>query len=203
MVSDKEGFYEQLKAFLNFESFNHPQRIPSSPYASYYLPKLLPPLALRALNNRYDLLFESGKFKYLLRPLPASYGYHNDEDGLALAYLLRPYLQSLLEPGINIYPSYCYYSIYPVGSALPRHTDREECDLTLAIYLADGLPEFQPRTLLSVATSAEDMAIKGCCGDAVVFCGRDVVHWRNSDATNNCVVRTAMFHFCFQNQMGK
>lgn len=203
VVSDKDGFYERLKTLLNFESFNHTKLIRSLPRDTFYLPSLLPSLALRAFNNHYDLLFDSGKFKHLLRPLPASFGCHNDEDGLALAYLLRPFLQNLLGSEIAIFPSYCYYSIYPVGSNLPPHTDREGCDLTLAIYLADGLPEFQPRTLLSVPTSAEDTAIKGYCGDGVVFYGRDVVHWRNADTTNNCVVRTAMFHFCFQNPLRK
>jgi hypothetical protein len=117
----------------------------------------------------------------------------NEENLLATAYLLSSSVGQLT--GIDLKPSYTYISIYPVGEALERHTDREECEVTLAIYLHDYLPPNKKKVLLCFGDLDDPVVIYGMTLDAIIFKGREVPHWRSASNIETGEITTILFHY--------
>jgi len=91
-------------------------------------------------------------------------------DGLLAG--LAPRIGALL--GRPLLPTYGYARIYGDGDRLSPHRDREACQVTATIHLGStgGVPPpicFEP-----------DGAVSQGPGDAVVFLGDRITHWRDS-----------------------
>ncbi|MES2822487.1 MAG: hypothetical protein V4732_02715 [Pseudomonadota bacterium] len=190
----KEDLFEILRDELCLASISQALLIPTAPKASFFIKCLFNPISLQLFVSYIKDKFDKGHFRFIPYPSPASYGLHNDELGLALSYLFRNSLEVLLN--LKLKPSYCYYSFYPENAVLPPHRDRDECDLTLAIYLHDSYQFESERTLLCLNNGMPDGAeIRGTFGDATIFFGREVQHWRTPPEATPGQVMTAMFHY--------
>lgn len=78
--------------------------------------------------------------------------------------------------GLKLYPTYAYARLYMPGEELKSHKDRESCEISVTLTLGfDGSP-------WSFFLSKEDSTateIVMNVGDAVVYKGRELNHWRN------------------------
>ncbi len=80
-------------------------------------------------------------------------------------------------------PSYVYLAAYRPGADLKRHTDREQCEFSISLLLdyvpepagASGWPLFLEDRAAAGAAHAADLGI----GDALIYRGRELVHYRN------------------------
>jgi len=76
------------------------------------------------------------------------------------------------ESGLKLYPTYSFMRVYTFNSELKKHTDRESCEISVTIMLgSDGTkwPIYM-----------DDNPIELSPGDACVYLGRDVKHFRKN-----------------------
>ena len=73
--------------------------------------------------------------------------------------------------GKNLLPTYSYFRKYKKGNVLQRHTDRPSCEIscTLCLGQSDIWPFY----------AGDSGPIEMNPGDAVLYKGIDVVHWRD------------------------
>jgi hypothetical protein len=76
--------------------------------------------------------------------------------------------------GCPLLPTYCYARLYHHGDSLARHRDRDACEVAATIHL--GYDGAQPPPICF----APDHAVPQQPGDAVVYLGREVEHWRDT-----------------------
>lgn len=81
-----------------------------------------------------------------------------------------PDLEELL--GTNLLPTYAYARLYTNGDELAKHIDRDACEISMTVQLGRSHQYAWP---IYAGASRYDLAE----GDAVVYRGCDVEHWRN------------------------
>ncbi len=104
-----------------------------------------------------------------------------------------PIMETLLEellPRVEaeaqrrLYPTYTYYRVYKRGDVLRRHTDRESCEISLSVSLGYAAAEPWP---LWVDRHGEPRAIPLRPGDALMYRGIELPHWREAFAGEHAV----------------
>jgi hypothetical protein len=83
---------------------------------------------------------------------------------------LLPHFEAV--SGKKLYPTYSYARLYATGDKLKKHTDRPACEISATITLGfDG-------NSWPIFMGSEDNKIKMNVGDAVMYRGCEVPHWR-------------------------
>jgi hypothetical protein len=77
--------------------------------------------------------------------------------------------------GLELLPTYSYCRVFGAGSVLRRHTDRPECELTASVCL--GYEGTSPSPLYLRGSSGGLRCVM-YPGDAIVYRGCDIEHWR-------------------------
>lgn len=88
----------------------------------------------------------------------------------ALLVELLPDVESA--SGCRLLPTYSYARLYFRGQSLPRHRDRAACEIAVTVHL--GWAEREPPPI----RFAPDVAVMQRPGDAVVYLGDRIEHWR-------------------------
>lgn len=107
--------------------------------------------------------------------------------------------------GSPLKPSYVYFSRYESGSVLEKHTDREQCEISIS-YLIDFEPEPSgatrwPLFLEKDAGNRQVVCIYQKLGDALVYQGRRLPHWREA-LPEGCASSSMFLHYVFQDFEG-
>lgn len=79
--------------------------------------------------------------------------------------------------GKKLIPTYVYARIYKKGSELTRHKDREETEYSLTVNLNSSSKK--PWSIYFKEDGKEEVACNLNSGDAVVYKGMELEHWRN------------------------
>jgi hypothetical protein len=81
--------------------------------------------------------------------------------------------------GQALQPSYVYFASYLGGAELERHTDREQCEVSLSLSI-DYAPEPADATSwpLLVDTADGTVTLRQALGDAVLYRGCELPHYR-------------------------
>lgn len=87
----------------------------------------------------------------------------------------RPDLEQGL--GIQLYPTYSYFRLYLNGATLPPHDDRPACEISTTITLGYDAKSPWP---ICVNTGAGPQEIVLEPGDALLYRGLEVPHWRDA-----------------------
>lgn len=91
-----------------------------------------------------------------------------------------PQLEAVLEE--KLLPTYTYARIYGHGDVLPEHVDRDACELSLTLNLeADEVWPIQLR-----APDGKVVSVRQKPGDALVYLGCQLPHWRDAFAGRCC-----------------
>jgi len=78
--------------------------------------------------------------------------------------------------GCDLLPTYSYSRVYVEGDDLERHVDRPSCEYSVTVNVAcDG----EPWPIWMQCGDAEPTKVTLDPGDAVIYKGCDVHHWRN------------------------
>ena len=142
----------------------------------------------------YNLILHYNRFTWILehKPYPFDkHGLYNHEGYLRRAFdksdttdafsqyadsafdallgLKTDYLSGVLE--LKLVPTYSFAMMYVEGQGLEKHTDRPSCEISVSVHL--GSPGLKPWPLY-----VEGIPVELNPGDAVVYRGIDVPHWR-------------------------
>ncbi len=86
--------------------------------------------------------------------------------------------------GLDLYPTYSYFRIYKPGDILKRHTDRASCEISMTIPLGFDGDECWP---IQADNGDHSVVADLQPGDAMVYRGCDVAHWRDEFTGNHQV----------------
>ena len=114
--------------------------------------------------------------------IPNTYCHYGD---IAMETLLDKLIEPMSkETGLNLVPTYTYARIYKKGDVLKRHKDRNSCEVSMTLNLG-GDPwaiYLEP----SGEVDKEGVKIDLEPGDALIYRGNDVEHWREAFEGENC-----------------
>lgn len=86
--------------------------------------------------------------------------------------------------GMAVSPTYSYFRVYKQGDTLKRHTDRPACEISVSLCL--GLESSSPWPLW-VKGKSGPYGVELNAGDAVLYRGIEVEHWRTQFAGSQAV----------------
>lgn len=111
-----------------------------------------------------------------------------------LESLYLTYSQKVEEAvGLNLLPTYIYGRTYKTGNILTPHTDRPSCEISATVKLAESEDYSWP---IWIADSCVELEV----GDALLYRGCDLTHWRDKCEANDDYYLTQIFvHFVEQN----
>jgi hypothetical protein len=102
-----------------------------------------------------------------------------------------PRFEDLL--GFELLPTYAYARLYTNGNVLERHIDRPSCEISATVQLGRSHHYSWP---IHMGGNRFDLAE----GDAVIYRGCDVEHWRNAcDGPSGYYSGQAFLHFVKKN----
>ncbi len=129
--------------------------------------------------------------------VPERSAFHNDPMMHYFHLQMNGYLNQIMVEKIKA--SYVFSVIYHEGAILHRHVDRPQCRWNLSLMLG-STPEVTMDTTWPIYLEIDGKAIEVRLmpGDAVLYSGTDIPHWRDAQPTGlECVV--SFFHFVDQN----
>jgi len=97
--------------------------------------------------------------------------------------------------GKKLYPTYSFSRVYLKGDELKPHVDRPACEISVTCHVAT---QGDPWPIWMKAPGKEPIYFVLEPGDAVVYKGCEVTHWREK-AINTAVNAQFMLHYVDQN----
>jgi len=97
--------------------------------------------------------------------------------------------------GKQLYPTYSYSRVYVKGDKLKPHTDRESCEVSVSVQVGTKGAAWP---IWMKAPGKEPMSFTLGVGDAVVYKGCEVTHWRET-AVDTEVTAQFMLHYVDKN----
>jgi len=86
---------------------------------------------------------------------------------------LRPVVEHCT--GLKLHPTYSYARLYRHGDVLPKHRDRPACEVSISLNLSQTPDEPWP---LHLQLGEHDVAVKLKPGNALIYRGIELTHWR-------------------------
>ena len=102
--------------------------------------------------------------------VPGSWGSRSGDLALDdLMKMMKPKMEQIT--GLKLWPTYTYTRLYRPGNILEKHTDRPSCEISVTLKLGDTGGYNWPIWMVDKEYSLDK-------GDAVVYRGCDLTHWR-------------------------
>lgn len=126
--------------------------------------------------DRCELAFKALMMQMVRQPhqdtqCPLSHAEYGAPVAEALLAILHPVMEQ--ETGLTLLPTYSYSRIYRAGEVLTRHKDRPSCEISCTLHLGRIGVETPWPIYMEGAEVLQDI------GDAVIYKGCDVLHWRD------------------------
>ena len=147
---------------------------------SYFLTKRK--VARVFFDDRYISPFNNDWGVWNDPQVPETYSHYSD---IAMETLLEKLVEPMSkETGLNLIPTYSYARIYKKGDVLKRHKDRYSCEVSMTMNLGgDPWPIYlEP----SGEIDKEGVKVDLEPGDALIYRGCEVEHWREAFEGENC-----------------
>jgi hypothetical protein len=135
---------------------------------------MLPPALLEYLKVYYAVLRANDRFSRDLQA-PSSLSLGGDAALDAVLEWVRPELGRLV--GRDLAPTYSYTRRYAGGEVLARHTDRASCEISVTVSIQ--IPKGGGPSIMHLkAPNSKETKVEMMEGDACVYAGTEVEHWR-------------------------
>jgi hypothetical protein len=89
--------------------------------------------------------------------------------------------------GLKLAPKFCYFRVYRPGNALMRHIDQDLCEITVSLFLGRNY-QGSPWPIF-----IEDKKISMEVGDAAIFRGTELYHYRHEFVAPEGSYHSAVF----------
>jgi hypothetical protein len=157
------------------------------------LPSILHPDHVAALASYYDRIIASGNWTFGDAQVSQRYGWHNEPVARYYHHQLTAFVGDIA--GVPVRPSYSYVSAYRGGRASLRpHVDRKQCVYTVSLWLRSReSPAAEPWPLW-LHTPQGIVAVTQSAGDAILFHGCELPHWRDQPPPGGAST-TLIFHY--------
>jgi hypothetical protein len=109
--------------------------------------------------------------------VPGAHSHWGDSTLDALLVSLLPAVETA--SGQSLLPTYAYARLYQTGDHLPRHRDRAACEVAVTLHLGHSGNRPPPICF------EPDIAVDQKPGDAVVYRGDQLDHWREPFSGDN------------------
>jgi hypothetical protein len=96
--------------------------------------------------------------------------------------------------GVAVKPSYAYVSAYQGGAVLERHVDREQCEFTMSLLVERSTEGEAAEWPLYFDTSEGTVEVFQSVGEAVLFRGTKLPHYRPRLAHGQTYM-SLLFHY--------
>lgn len=121
-----------------------------------------------------------------------SYSRYNHPCFKNLHYKIKNVLQEMM--GEKLYPSYYFDRFYFKGNELARHLDRGACEISVSYNISSNLNYDWPIYFENAA--GDRVSITSNPGDAILYRGCDLYHWREPMKGNaKSCFHQAFFHY--------
>ena len=134
--------------------------------------------------QRYISPFENiiGHYENDNEQIPNTYSQYANMAMETLLLKCQPTMEKAT--GLKLYPAYTYARIYKKGDILKRHKDRYSCEVSMTMNLGgDPWPIYlEP----SGERDKEGVKVDLEPGDALIYRGCEVEHWREEFEGENC-----------------
>ena len=107
---------------------------------------------------------------------PAAYA---DSAAEGLLDFVQPQIEAIA--GLDLFPTYSYLRIYKRGDKLLSHRDRPACEFSVSLNIGQSPADPWP---LFVENASGGARVDLRPGDALLYRGIDLFHWRNPYAGN-------------------
>jgi hypothetical protein len=114
--------------------------------------------------------------------VPDSLGGYGDPAFDGLLEYLRPRIEA--QTGLSLHPTYSQFRLYRHGNALKRHRDRPACEISVSLNIGQTPAEPWP---IYLEGNAGQYAALLAPGDALLYRGIDLFHWREPYAGRQLV----------------
>lgn len=91
------------------------------------------------------------------------------------------HLNTLL--GIKVLPTYSYARVYLKGAIMSPHTDRDACEISVTLNLSKEVDW----PIYFGKPGNNEVPVELLPGDAAIYLGREILHWRNEYPGNQHV----------------
>ena len=128
----------------------------------------------------------------------------NPDDTTKIAYYADPLAEVFLrratsfiseEVGEELIPTYSYARVYQPGEKLYKHVDRESCEISATVNIAF---KGKPNKIYMQKEGNGESSFSLNPGDAVIYKGCEIVHWREPLENDQLVVQI-MLHYVRKN----
>lgn len=127
-----------------------------------------------------------------------------EDNPSAFAFYADPLIETLLQDsvsaieevtGLELYPTYSYSRVYLKGDELTPHVDRPSCEISATVHVATV---GKPWPIWMKVPGKDPIKVEMGPGDAVVYKGCEVTHWRDKMVDTDVNVQF-MIHFVNKN----
>lgn len=174
VVDPKHMTHSNYSSITKHEIFNRDNYLFIKNFCDVSSLTTLPP------KERGILAYRNSLNDYYHQPLepqvPDSLGRHDYPPHKKLYYEVKDKLELLL--GEELYTTYRYDRFYFAGQKLIPHQDRDCCEISVTIHVSTNLTRKKwPFYVLTPYEETHSMVFSP--GDAAIYRGCDVIHWRN------------------------
>lgn len=124
--------------------------------------------------------------------VPGTHSQYADPLMESLLLKLQPQIEEYT--GLSLHPTYSYYRVYKSGDILKEHTDRDSCEISVTVCF-----NFDYKELNGIYDWPIWMVDSPCVmepGDAVIYRGCDLNHWRDRfEVPSDAWHIQAFFHY--------
>ncbi len=157
------------------------------------LPSLVRRSHAAALARYYQALIAYGEWLPGDEQVRLRHGYHNESVSRYFHHQLAGFVS--LVAGEPVKPTYAYVSAYKQGAVLRPHVDRKQCVFTLSLWVDYSAHLSSPEPWpLWFQTNEGKVAVTQRSGDAVLFRGCELPHWRDRPPADSAST-TLLFHY--------
>tara|TARA_R110000824_G_scaffold14799_4_gene62668 strand:+ start:605 stop:1252 length:648 start_codon:yes stop_codon:yes gene_type:complete len=146
------------------------------------------------LDSRYISPFVTEWGTWTDKQVPKTYSQYADIAMENLLQMTRPLMEQ--KTGLKLVPTYSYARIYKRGDILPRHKDREACEISTTLFLG-GIPWpifIEPNSKKGketvhgyISSNTKGLKVILKPGDMLIYKGCELEHWREAFQGDYCV----------------
>jgi hypothetical protein len=157
------------------------------------LPSLIRKSHAAALARYYQALIDYGEWLPGDEQVCLRHGYHNETVSRYFHHQLAGFVSRVA--GEPVKPTYAYVSAYKQGAVLRPHVDRKQCVFTLSLWIDYSTQSSSTEPWpLWFQTNEGKVAVTQRSGDAVLFRGCELPHWRDRPPAGSAST-TLLFHY--------